>query len=131
MSSIQFGRAGRDFAFAEVRAIVSDADGAYGFDSVIPGGVVDLERAAFRTPGINVQIVTTLKGRDRLIAAGVNRLDTTEVTVLDGSDRIANGRFVFSRLESLPRASGQGLQPDGLHFHGDHALRRHHRCADE
>lgn len=53
---------------------------------VSASGVVDLERAVFRTPGIVVQIVTTLKGRDRLIAAGVDRLGTTEVTVLDDSD---------------------------------------------
>src|ERR1035437_5177101 len=53
---------------------------------VSASGVVGLERAVFRTPGIVVQIVTTLKGRDRLIAAGVDRLGTTEVTVLDDSD---------------------------------------------
>jgi len=49
----------------------------------------------------------------------------------DGSNRLANGRFVFSRLESLPRESGQGLQPDGLHFDGDDASRGHHRGAYE
>jgi len=48
---------------------------------VSASGVVDLERAVFRTPGIVVQIVTTLKGRERLIAAGVDRLGTTEVEV--------------------------------------------------
>ena len=53
---------------------------------VSASGAVDLGRAAFRTPGTNVQIVTTLKGRDRLIAAVVDSLATTEVTVLDDSD---------------------------------------------
>jgi riboflavin biosynthesis pyrimidine reductase len=53
---------------------------------VSANGVVDLDRAVFRTSGINVQIVTTRKGRDRLIAAGVDRLGTTEVTVFDDSD---------------------------------------------
>jgi riboflavin biosynthesis pyrimidine reductase len=52
---------------------------------VSAGGAVDLERAIFRTPGIAVQIITTGKGRDQLDAAGVNRFDTVEVTVLDDS----------------------------------------------
>jgi riboflavin biosynthesis pyrimidine reductase len=67
---------------------------------VSASGVVDLERAAFRTPGIKVQIVTTLKGRDRLIAAGVDRLDTTEVTVLDDSDLLVAPATILKFLRT-------------------------------
>src|ERR1035438_6403929 len=67
---------------------------------VSASGVVDLERAVFRTPGINVQIVTTLKGRDQLIAAGVNRLETTEVAVLDDYDLLVAPATILKFLRT-------------------------------
>lgn len=56
---------------------------------VTASGAVDLDRAVFRTPGVNALIITTERGRDRLEIAGGERLGTTRVAVLAApGDRI-------------------------------------------
>jgi len=52
---------------------------------VSASGTVDLDRAVFRTPDLRAQIITTPGGRERLRAAGVDRLPSTEVRVLSNS----------------------------------------------
>ena len=62
---------------------------------VSASGVVDLERAVDRTPGINVQIVTTLKGRDQLMQPGTitpgdgmgNRISSRDGTLAPDFER--------------------------------------------
>jgi riboflavin biosynthesis pyrimidine reductase len=67
---------------------------------VSASGVVDLDRAVFRTSGIDVRIVTTSKGRGRLIAAGVDKLGTTEVIVLDDSDLLVPPAAILNFLRT-------------------------------
>jgi riboflavin biosynthesis pyrimidine reductase len=61
---------------------------------VSASGAVDLERSMFHTDGIAVHIATTQKGRERLVAEGVEQLGTTEVLVLDDSPAVDPGALV-------------------------------------
>ncbi|HLK50741.1 MAG TPA: dihydrofolate reductase family protein [Bryobacteraceae bacterium] len=69
------------------------------------GGLVDLQRATFHTPGISVQIITTAEGRVRLDAGGVKRLRSTQVTVLaDSGPAVAPAAILqFLRAEAGTR----------------------------
>ena len=49
---------------------------------VTSSGAVDLDRAVFRTPAVRALIITTERGRERLERSGVERLGTTEVSVM-------------------------------------------------
>ncbi|MDE3109422.1 MAG: dihydrofolate reductase family protein [Acidobacteriota bacterium] len=63
-------------------------------------GSLDLNRAIFRTPGIRVAIITTDRGREKLVAAGSEQLASTRVHALDAADdRIEPGAI----LEVLTR----------------------------
>lgn len=62
---------------------------------VSASGVVDLDRPMFQDSALEVRILTTAKGRDRLHAAGANRLPGTKVTALEDSfDAIAPRRIL-------------------------------------
>lgn len=52
---------------------------------VSASGRVDLDRAVFRKRDVHAHIITTPGGRERLCAAGVDRLPSTEVRVLSDS----------------------------------------------
>ena len=52
---------------------------------VSASGVVDLDRPMFHDSALEVRILTTAKGRDRLHAAGTHRLPGTQVTALEES----------------------------------------------
>lgn len=68
---------------------------------VSASGDVELNRAVFQTPGLPALILTTKRGRDRLTRAGINKLASTELIVLDDSASLVPVRAAleFLRIE--------------------------------
>jgi riboflavin biosynthesis pyrimidine reductase len=73
---------------------------------VSASGVLNLGRAVFRTPGMRARILTTAVGGERLRAAGVERLSTTEVRVLSDAGALL---APAAMLEDLRAGAGAGL----------------------
>ncbi|HEY1239919.1 MAG TPA: RibD family protein [Bryobacteraceae bacterium] len=67
---------------------------------VSASGVVDLDRPMFRAPGIRIRILTTLKGLDRLHAAGVDQFPNTETATLGESEGILTPAAMLHDLQA-------------------------------
>jgi riboflavin biosynthesis pyrimidine reductase len=74
----------------------------YPFLVVVSGtGKLELERAIFRTPGVQTIVMTTLEGRNALTRAGASKLPTVEIYALDSSsgalDSLAMLQLLYAR----------------------------------
>jgi riboflavin biosynthesis pyrimidine reductase len=67
---------------------------------VSASGVVDLGRPMFQKAGLGIRILTTPKGRDRLRAAEVEKLSTTEVVALADSAGLLTPAAMLDYLRS-------------------------------
>ena len=67
---------------------------------VSASGVLDLKRPMFKSSAIEVRILTTAKGRDRLHAAGAARLPGTQVSVLEESPDAIAPRTILQFLRN-------------------------------
>lgn len=74
----------------------------YPFLVVVSGtGKLELERAIFRTPGVQTIVMTTSEGRNALTRAGASKLPTVEIYALDSSsgalDSLAMLQLLYAR----------------------------------
>src|SRR5581483_5143723 len=73
---------------------------------VSASGVVDLDRPMFQASEVKTRILSTPKGRDRLRAAGANKLPNTEAVAIDDSADILTPAAM---LQYLRASCGVGL----------------------
>ena len=63
-------------------------------------GIVDLQHAVFHAPEVPVRIITTPKGRERLEAAQIDKLGSTQVSVLSESNVLIAPESILRFLHS-------------------------------
>jgi riboflavin biosynthesis pyrimidine reductase len=94
---------------------------------VAGSGIVDLQKAVFRTPGVRTIIITSPNGRERLESNGLESLPSVETRVLDNP----GGRISPLSILKLLRdefAVRHLLHEGGPTLFGDFVA---HGCVDE
>ena len=87
-------------SYAEYRAIVQHKP-EYPLLVIVSGsGMLELERAIFRTPAVRTLIITTSAGRDELTRRGAATLGSVEIRALDSSGGSIAPQAILQLLQS-------------------------------